>query len=61
MRVLFASPYKPFALAENGSDPLDPFTGQLSPTQGPFAMTMHSHYWAFYLMAENLGAECCVL
>lgn len=61
MRILFASPYKPFALAENGSDPLDPFTGQLSPTQGPFAMTMHSHYWAFYLMAENLRAECCVL
>lgn len=61
MRVLFASPYKPFPVAENGADPLDPFTGQLSPSQGPFAMTMHSHYWAFYLMAENLNAECCVL
>lgn len=61
MRVLFASPYKPFPLSEDGWDPLDPFTGQLSPSQGPFAMTMHGHYWAFYLMAENLNAECCVL
>jgi radical SAM superfamily enzyme YgiQ (UPF0313 family) len=61
MRVLFASPYKPFELAAGGWDPLDPFTGQLAPAQGPFAMTMHSHYWAFYLMAENLQADCCVL
>lgn len=60
MRVLFASPYRPFPLV-GGADPLDPFTGQLSPTQGPFAMTMHSHYWAFYLLAENLNAESCVL
>lgn len=59
-RVLFASPYKPFALV-NGLDPLDPFAGQLSPTQGPFAITMHSHYFAFYLIAENLNAESCVL
>lgn len=61
MRVLFASPITPFTLSAEGLDPLDPFTGQLSPTQGPFAMTMHSHYWAFYLIAENLRAESCVL
>jgi haloalkane dehalogenase len=45
----------------DGMDPLDPFTGQLSPAQGPYAVTMHGHYWAFYLMAENLRAETCVL
>lgn len=61
MRLLFASPVTPFAHSEDGRDPLDPFTGQLSPTQGPFAMTMHSHYWAFYLLAENLAADSCVL
>lgn len=61
MRVLFASPITPFSLSAEGIDPLDPFTGQLSPTQGPFVMTMHSHYWAFYMMAENLDAESCVL
>ncbi|MBI4514296.1 MAG: hypothetical protein HY699_00560 [Deltaproteobacteria bacterium] len=60
MRILFASPYRPFQLV-GGADPLDPFTGQLSPTQGPFAMTMHSHYWAFYMIAENLNADSCVL
>lgn len=59
-RVLFASPCGPLSLVE-GRDPLDPFTGQLSPTQGAYAMTMHGHHWAFYLMAENLRAECCVL
>ncbi len=61
MRILFSSPITPFTLSAEGLDPLDPFTGQLSPTQGPFAMTMHSHYWAFYMLAENLGAESCVL
>ena len=60
MRILFASPFTPFRLVD-GRDPLDPFTGQLSPAQGAYAMTMHGHYWAFYLMAENLRAESCVL
>lgn len=60
MRVLFASPYRPFPLI-GGVDPLDPFTGRLSPTQGPFALTLHSHYFAFYFMAENLNVESCVL
>jgi radical SAM superfamily enzyme YgiQ (UPF0313 family) len=59
-RILFASPSVPRRLVE-GMDPLDPFTGQLSPTQGPYAVTMHGHYWAFYLMAENVRAETCVL
>ncbi|HZP42456.1 MAG TPA: radical SAM protein, partial [Candidatus Binatia bacterium] len=45
----------------DGRDPLDPFTGQLSPAQGPYALRMQAHYWAFYLMAENLRAETCVL
>jgi haloalkane dehalogenase len=61
MRILFASPIPPSMRASGGRDPLDPFTGQLSPTQGPFAMTMHGHYWALYLLAENLRAESCVL
>lgn len=61
MRILFASPITPFTLSEDGRDPLDPFTGQLSPTQGPFVMTMHSHYWAFYMIAENVNAHSCVL
>src|SRR5581483_4707782 len=60
MRVLFASPYGPRRLVD-GRDPLDPFTGQLSPAQGPYALRMQAHYWAFYLMAENLRAETCVL
>jgi haloalkane dehalogenase len=60
MRVLFASPYEPRPLI-GGRDPLDPFTGQLSPAQGPYALHMRGHYWAFYLMAENLRAETCVL
>jgi haloalkane dehalogenase len=60
MRVLFAGPYEPRPLID-GRDPLDPFTGQLSPAQGPYAMQMRAHYWAFYLMAENLRAETCVL
>src|SRR3990172_1990359 len=59
-RILFTSPCMPRSLVE-GTDPLDPFTGQLSPAQGPYAVTMHGHYWAFYLMAENLRAETCVL
>ncbi len=61
MRILFSSPVTPFFVSEDGIDPLDPFTGQLSPAQGAFAMTGHSHYWAFYLLAENLSAESCVL
>ncbi|MFN8544949.1 MAG: hypothetical protein U0807_12215 [Candidatus Binatia bacterium] len=60
MRILFTSPWGPRPLVD-GRDPLDPFTGQLSPSQGPYAITLHGHYWAYYLMAENLNAECCVL
>jgi len=58
MHILLASPYRPRALLE-GVDAPDPFVGCLP--DGPLAMTGRGHYWAFYLLAENLRAESCVL
>jgi haloalkane dehalogenase len=59
-KVLLTASYGPNDLAW-GEDMYDLLTSRLARGHGPFQMTSHCHYFALYLIAENLSNPTTVL